>query len=446
MESVECSSCHRKFDDTTLLLLHQEYEPCFNSNTTSPSHVNLSCPICDKIFYDPLVLQIHVNEDHDHSAVNTTSDSLYAQELARRERMRSQYNQQRQQTASTISYGNLEDEEESDDARIARLLQEEENAQSFEEFQNRYGGSTRTFSERAGWNLEKIFKKKLITPQKYDEYKNRLDEMIAQPFERIESRSTGIIPILSRLPMGNLIDRRLCRPDCDHMSSTWLDQGWACGYKNFQMLLSSLRHDPQYSTNLFGHQTANQEIPSVSHLQKLIEQAWSAGFDSAGREQLNRQLVNSTKWIGPTELMACLANLNIKTELLDFHQPKTGDKSTAYKYLFEWIRNYFQQQANKSNIIHPLYLQHEGHSRTIIGYEQFRAGYIRLLIFDPSTSKTDIDKFRNNPNGKAHIFRRSLQSFQKSVYQILVVQGLLKPDEREAAKQVRSIRVPIPNT
>jgi len=275
--------------------------------------------------------------------------------------------------------------------------------------------------------------------------KNKLDEMIAQPIERTESRSTGIIPILSRLPMGNLLDRRLCKPGCDHISSTWLDQGWSCGYKNFQMLLSSLRHDPQYSTHLFGQ---NRDIPSVSYLQNLIEKAWQSGFDSNGREQLNGRLVNSTKWIGPTEVMSCLANLNIKTELYDFHQPKTIEKLYAYKYLFEWIRNYFrqQQQENRNNIIHPLYLQHEGHSRTIIGYEQFRNGNIRLLIFDPSTSKIEIEKFFNNPNDKAHLFRRSLQSFQKSVYQILVIRGLLKPDEREAAKKLRSIKVPLPNT
>jgi hypothetical protein len=126
---------------------------------------------------------------------------------------------------------------------------------------------------------------------------------------------SGIIPLLSRLPMGNLLDRRLCKPACDHMSSTWLDQGWACGYKNFQMLLSSLRHDPQYSMHLFGHDATNltnRDIPSVSYLQKLIENAWKAGFDSDGREQLNGRLTDSTKWIGPTEVMACLANLNIK--------------------------------------------------------------------------------------------------------------------------------------
>jgi len=450
MESVKCSSCHRTFDDNTLLLLHLEYEPCFPLNSTS-SQSYFSCPICDQIFVDSQVLQIHVNEDHDHSPVHTTattsSDSLYAQELARREQMKIRYEQEKeQQIASAISYEQLQEDE---DAQIARMLQEEENAQSFEEFQNRYGGSTRTFSERARWNLEKIFKKRFISQEKYDEYKRNLDEMIAQPIERIESRSSGIIPLLSRLPMNGLLDRRVCRPGCDHMSSTWLDQGWACGYKNFQMLLSSLRHDPQYAMHLFSHDAANEtnrDIPSVSYLQRLIEKAWTAGFDSAGREQLNGHLLNSTKWIGPTEVMACLSNLNIKTELYDFHQPKTIEKSNAYKYLFEWIRNYFQQQRNGNNTIHPLYLQHEGHSRTIVGYEQFRNGNIRLLIFDPSTPKYEIENFLRNPDEKAHLFRRSLQSFQKPVYQILVVQGLLQANEREDAKQVRSTKVPIPNT
>ncbi|CAF5139336.1 unnamed protein product, partial [Rotaria magnacalcarata] len=31
--------------------------------------------------------------------------------------------------------------------------------------------------------------------------------------------------MISKLPMGNILDRRLCRPGCDHISATWLDQG-----------------------------------------------------------------------------------------------------------------------------------------------------------------------------------------------------------------------------
>ena len=73
-----------------------------------------------------------------------------------------------------------------------------------------------------------------------------------------------------------------------------------------------------------------------------------------------------------------------------------------------------------------------GHSRTIVGYEQFPNGNIRLIIFDPSTSKNQIENFiQNSTNGSAHIFRRSLASFQKPVYQILAVQRVLQENDRE---------------
>jgi hypothetical protein len=58
-------------------------------------------------------------------------------------------------------------------------------------------------------------------------------------------------------------------------------------------------------------------------------------------------------------LLIITSLISSRTELYDFHQPKTIDKSFAYKYLFEWIKNYFQQQ-NRNDIIHPLYIQHEG--------------------------------------------------------------------------------------
>lgn len=35
----------------------------------------------------------------------------------------------------------------------------------------------------------------------------------------------------------------------------------------------------------------------------------------------------------------------------------------------------------------PLVLQHKGHSRTIVGYEQTRSGAVNLLQFDPSRCK-----------------------------------------------------------
>ena len=130
MESTQCSFCYQKFDDTTLLLLHQQYESCYKSNSRLSKDIPI-CPLCDQIFDDPLALQIHVNEDHDQNSTNeaTTSDSLYAQDLIRRERMKLHYEQSQ---ASAVSLKQLQEDE---DALMAHMLYEEENARSFEEFQ-----------------------------------------------------------------------------------------------------------------------------------------------------------------------------------------------------------------------------------------------------------------------------------------------------------------------
>jgi len=44
----------------------------------------------------------------------------------------------------------------------------------------------------------------------------------------------------------------------------------------------------------------------------LIETAWQKGFDRAGCEQLGGRVINTTKWIGATEIVATLSSLKIK--------------------------------------------------------------------------------------------------------------------------------------
>jgi hypothetical protein len=68
----------------------------------------------------------------------------------------------------------------------------------------------------------------------------------------------------------------------------------------------------------------------------------------------------------------------------------------------EWIVSYFSGRglsSSGSNVNEvllgatavtctdkmPLILQHEGHSRTVVGYEVNKRGSINLLIFDPSS-------------------------------------------------------------
>jgi len=40
---------------------------------------------------------------------------------------------------------------------------------------------------------------------------------------------------------------------CDHYGTGILDSGYGCGYRNTQMLLSSIRADPKLSDKLFNN-------------------------------------------------------------------------------------------------------------------------------------------------------------------------------------------------
>ncbi len=104
----------------------------------------------------------------------------------------------------------------------------------------------------------------------------------------------------------------------DHHSSSFGDKGWGCGYRNLQMLLSSLGHHPPFAEPLGLSKAAG--TPSISKLQSEIEKAWARGYDVQGADQLGGHLVNTRKWIGATEIVAFLTANRVKTELLDFHK------------------------------------------------------------------------------------------------------------------------------
>jgi hypothetical protein len=130
MEPVQCATCHHLFDDVTTLSLHKEYEVC---STTSGSRqpFDFSCPLCDETFEDPAIVELHVNAVHDNDSGKEASNSLHTQDVERRRSMKIQYEHHKQAT-STMSDEHILDD---DDAILARLLQEEENFQSFEAFQ-----------------------------------------------------------------------------------------------------------------------------------------------------------------------------------------------------------------------------------------------------------------------------------------------------------------------
>ncbi|XP_013776514.2 zinc finger with UFM1-specific peptidase domain protein-like [Limulus polyphemus] len=195
-----------------------------------------------------------------------------------------------------------------------------------------------------------------------------------------------------------------------------------------------------YNFRLFKGKTT---IPSISKLQELIEGAWRKGFDIQGCEQLGGRLTKTRKWIGATEIVTFFSSFHIRCQLIDFHQP-TGPNGT-HPEMFMWVKNYFSKEEDFKV---PLYLQHHGHSRTVIGVEEHTDGSLQLLVFDSSHCKNQMDQFNNTANlsNAMRLVRRPLSALKARQYQLVAVVGLMETEqEYEESKVIHSQRIPSEN-
>ncbi|WVQ73078.1 hypothetical protein IAR50_002641 [Cryptococcus sp. DSM 104548] len=227
--------------------------------------------------------------------------------------------------------------------------------------------------------------------------------------------SPGLIPLLAstlQTTVHQKTTRRavLARPSTAHMKGVWnFDLGWGCGYRNALMALSALLSVPDYAA-VFDR-AKNGADPGVRRVQGWIEEAWAEGFDPMGKEQFGGQVLGRRKWIGPSDLYTMFSYKGIPCRIYDFPKAKDPEKEwTAHSRLQQWVRDYFddaEAQARQSggnafdtlmrsgqdgqgrgepvriSDKFPLILQHSGHSRTIVGYEENARGDINLLLFDP---------------------------------------------------------------
>ena len=132
----------------------------------------------------------------------------------------------------------------------------------------------------------------------------------------------------------------LCSPAVEHVVGQPADISFSCGYRNIQMVLSSLRGPtgawpPPLAARL---RDIAGPLPSVHELQTFIETAWAegavrtrnvclapgaphhtgagwghAGFDPQGRAQLSGRLVGTRKWIGATEAAVVFRWLGLRS-------------------------------------------------------------------------------------------------------------------------------------
>ncbi|KAH0622253.1 hypothetical protein JD844_024392 [Phrynosoma platyrhinos] len=187
----------------------------------------------------------------------------------------------------------------------------------------------------------------------------------------------------------------------------------------------------------------NSSIPCIPKIQSLIEEAWKEGFDPQGASHFNGKLQGTRAWIGACEIYSLLTSLRLKCQIIDFHQ-STGPSGT-HPRLFEWVLNYYSlEKENNAKVVcssrPPIYLQHQGHSRIIIGIEERKNKSLCLLIFDPGSVSQDMQKLLKGIDGNSlRLLRRFVGSLKHKQYQIVAVDGVLSVEEKTARRKASQL-------
>lgn len=170
----------------------------------------------------------------------------------------------------------------------------------------------------------------------------------------------------------------LCNPETVQISKLRDEGNTFCGYRNLQMLLTSI---------VSSDSTLDVTNPNVLDLQDMIERAWDKGLNAHGR-YLVGCLAGTRKYIGSSEVEAVLTSLDVACTGHAF-----AGKS-AHIDLVDFVEGYFSADVGKETIAagstvrltsrHPIFLQRPGHSITIVGLERSVHGRRRILAFDPA--------------------------------------------------------------
>lgn len=400
--SHTCPLCQVTCDNVTLLEAHVNtvHSDVVGGSDHSFRSPTISCPVCGQSNWSSSSqLQVHV-ESHFNSPAASNGDHLLAQDIQMKE-----MNMRRQQ----------------EEAQFASL-------------QAQYGMDEQgNYVQQSTSGLRKAVVSGKLSVVDYYEKSQAMAQSERSGVDDGTSLTRNVTGIISR----HCSNTTLCLANkTDHYASSYGDKGWGCGYRNLQMLLSSLLYTSQYRDVLAANILFNKNnvtMPSISKLQKIIEDAWHQGFDRMGCEQLGGKLVNTRKWIGATEIFTFLSYCNINCEILDFHRPTSSDGT--HPEMFKWLQGYFS--GKKSNIIAPVYLQHQGHSRTVVGVE-VSGNNVKLLVLDPSHSRDHV-----NSDNVLRFVRKTINSMKSKQYQLVVVRGVIDRDEaRDVKKYVVSTRIP----
>ncbi|XP_035178826.1 zinc finger-containing ubiquitin peptidase 1 [Oxyura jamaicensis] len=367
------------------------------------------CPICSLTCTNLQFLEEHVDlhlEEHSFSEGGNMRDLELAQQL--------QHEEDKKQ----------------------RLEEEKREKEEFKKLQRQYGlDGSGGYKQQFLKNMEREVNRGRMQPFEYHKRKADMMESLAVGIDDGKTKTSGVIEALCKYYQNENKDVRRVwlSAGVDHFHSSLGDKGWGCGYRNFQMLLSSLLQNSLYNDCLRDIAL----IPSIPKIQSMIEDAWKEGFDPHGASHFNNRLRGSKAWIGACEIYSLLTSLRIKCQIIDFHKP-TGPMGT-HPRLFEWVLRYYSTDNEGGTKVvctsrPPIYLQHQGHSCTIVGIEEKKNKTLCLLLFDPGCPSQEMQKLlKQSTDGTGlRLLRRFVGGLKEKQYQIVAVDGILTLEEKTA--------------
>ncbi|KAF6117102.1 zinc finger containing ubiquitin peptidase 1 [Phyllostomus discolor] len=377
------------------------------------------CPMCGLICTNYHILQEHVD--------------LHLEESNFRQGM------ERIQCSRDLELAHQLQQEEDQKRRSEESIQERD---EFQKLQQQYGlDSSGGYKQQHLRSLEREVNRGRMPPSEFHRRKADMMESLAVGVDDGKTRTSGITEALYRYYQNAAPDVRRVWLSAvlDHFHSSFGDKGWGCGYRNFQMLLSSLLQNDAYDDCLKG-----MSIPCIPKIQSMIEDAWREGFDPQGASQLNNKLQGTKAWIGACEIYTLLTSLRVKCRIVDFHK-STGPLGT-HPRLFEWILNYYSSEREGGPKVvctskPPIYLQHQGHSRTVIGIEERKNRTLCLLIFDPGCPSREMQKLLKQDMEASSLkqLRKFVGNLKHKQYQIVAVEGVLTAEEKTARRQASQV-------
>ncbi|XP_061356642.1 uncharacterized protein LOC133301070 [Gastrolobium bilobum] len=256
------------------------------------------------------------------------------------------------------------------------------------------------------------------------------------------------------------------------------DAGWGCGWRNIQLLSSHLLvQRPEAREALFG---GSGFVPDILSLQRWLEVAWEKGFDAPGFSQFSHAICGSKKWIGTTECAALLRSFGLRARVVDFGPKESqshytsvpgstvdnsmdkanshkmvksnAKKSEACQVLMDFVWNYFSDKSSiqfgQQHVVisekTPLYFQHDGHSRTIVGiqvkHQQNGILEYNLLVLDPAHSTAALERSLRQKVGWQKLIKRGMHTLKKPQYQLCYVDpGIASEEEMKKLKTIDSV-------